>query len=164
MFQLSPLLAVGAVTLCIFQHALAAWYIVTGAFAIPAKLAFTSFPCKRAPDSKAYDRAGVLATQIVCVCAVNSFSANKLYNNVRILKTFIWKLLKCKSRFYVVQFLIIYIYFSSVLTSFCWLTKCLHHYSYNKHVSRVTFPCKTVIVLQRNKKKQIRRNVFKSVA
>jgi len=67
---------------------------------------------------KACQFAGVLATQSVCVCAENTSSANKLYNNVRILNTFICKLVKFKSRFYVVQFLIIY-YSSSAVTSFC---------------------------------------------
>ena len=37
---------------------------------------------------KVYQFSGVLGTQILCVYAVNSFSANKLYNNERILDTF----------------------------------------------------------------------------
>ena len=114
-------------------------------FVFPAKAVFTSPPCKHAPDSKSLPVWWCFnCTKCVRVRSKIFFS-KKIYKNVRIINRFICKLLKCKSRFHAVRFLIIYIYFSSVLTSFCWLTNCVHHHIYKR---------KTVKVQQRNKKKK----------
>ena len=52
MFQLAPLLVVGAVTPYMIKHAHAALYIISGAFALTAKAVFASSLCKHATDSK----------------------------------------------------------------------------------------------------------------
>jgi len=136
MFQLVPLLAVGVVILCVIQHALAAWYIVSGAFAVPAKAVFTSPPCKHAPDSKSLPVCRYFIYIKCCVCGVKSFSI-RISTIVYVITLFIRKLL----RFCVIfsSFLIIYIYFSSAVISFCWWTNCVHHHIYNKHDSAETF-------------------------
>ena len=95
MFQLAPFWLSERLPCACFN---VASYIVYNAFALPAKAVFTSPRCKHAPDSKILP---------VCRCfsytkcvRYTVFTANKLYNNVRILNTFICKWLKFKSRIF----------------------------------------------------------------